>query len=283
MSNTPGSPYGEFPPTSEGKVALDVKDPHDHHWFKEPTEEVGPRFVGGLVFAQLVFFIALLGPAIVGIGLKVQSVVPLAQQTSAVGVIAGFGALFAVIGNVLFGRLSDRTTSRFGRRRPWIIGGTVVMTIAFVVMALGQTVPVITAGWCLAQLGANATLAPFIATISNQVPKVPARQRIRLAGHRAERRHPGRHLPRATVQGPVGGAVRGALDLRDWSDATVRHHFARPAPHDPTAQDDRRGMYQHLMGQPCQASRLCAGLVVAVPDHAGHLYVHDLPAVLPQG
>ena len=45
------------------------------------------------------------------------------------------------------------------------------MTIAFVVMALGQTVPVITAGWCLAQLGANATLAPFIATISDQVPK----------------------------------------------------------------------------------------------------------------
>ena len=26
-------------------------------------------------------------------------------------------------------------------------------------------------GWCLAQLGANATLAPFIATISDQVPK----------------------------------------------------------------------------------------------------------------
>lgn len=25
--------------------------------------------------------------------------------------------------------------------------------------------------WCLAQLGANATLAPFIATISDQVPK----------------------------------------------------------------------------------------------------------------
>ena len=45
------------------------------------------------------------------------------------------------------------------------------MTFAFLVMALGQNVPVVTAGWCLAQLGANATLAPFIATISDQVPK----------------------------------------------------------------------------------------------------------------
>ena len=45
------------------------------------------------------------------------------------------------------------------------------MTVAFVIIALGQTVPVVIAGWCLAQLGANATLAPFIATISDQVPK----------------------------------------------------------------------------------------------------------------
>src|SRR5829696_5238595 len=166
MSNTPGSPYGDPPPTDDAGTGLDVADPHEHHWFKEPT-----KYVGALVFAQLVFFIALLGPAIIGIGLKVQAVVPLAQQTTAIGVIAGFGALFAVIGNVLFGRLCDRTTARWGRRRPWIVAGTVVMTLAFVVMALGQTVPVITAGWCLAQLGANATLAPFIATVSDQVPK----------------------------------------------------------------------------------------------------------------
>ena len=45
------------------------------------------------------------------------------------------------------------------------------MTVAFVIIALGQTVPVVLVGWCLAQLGANATLAPFIATISDQVPK----------------------------------------------------------------------------------------------------------------
>ena len=171
MSNTPGSPYNDLPPTGDAQTALDVQDPHEHHWFKEPTKEVGPKFVGGLVFAQLVFFIALLGPAIIGIAVKVQTIVPDDQKTSATGLVFSVGALFAVIGNVLFGRLSDRTTSRFGRRRPWIVAGTVVMTIAFVVIALGQSVPVVLAGWCLAQLGANATLAPFIATISDQVPK----------------------------------------------------------------------------------------------------------------
>jgi MFS family permease len=171
VSNTPGSPFGDLPPTEDAATAVAVKDPHEHHWFQAPTKEVGPKFIGGLVFAQFVFFVALLGPAIIGIGVKVQSIVPDAEKAPALATVAGFGALCAVIGNVLFGRLSDRTTSRWGRRRPWIVGGTVVMTIAFVVMALGTTVPIVTAGWCLAQLGANATLAPFIATISDQVPK----------------------------------------------------------------------------------------------------------------
>ncbi|HEX8346788.1 MAG TPA: MFS transporter [Actinoplanes sp.] len=169
--STFGSPYNELPPTDKAAVALDVEDPHEHHWFAEPTEPVSWKYVAGLVFAQLIFFIALLGPAIIGIGVKVQQIVPDDQKTSALGTVAGFGALFAVIGNVLFGRFSDRTTSRWGRRRPWIVGGTIVMTIAFVVMALGQSVAVVTAGWCLAQLGANATLAPFVATIADQVPK----------------------------------------------------------------------------------------------------------------
>src|SRR4051812_47196357 len=170
--STSGSPYGELPPTSEAAVALDVKDPHEHHWFAEPTKPVTWKYTAALVFAQFVFFVALLGPAIVGIGIKVQQIVPEDQKTSALGTIAGFGALFAVIGNVLFGRFSDRTTSRFGRRRPWIVGGTVVMTLAFLIMALGTNVAVVAAGWCLAQLGANATLAPFIATIADQVPRL---------------------------------------------------------------------------------------------------------------
>ena len=144
---------------------------HEHHWFDEPTKPVGPTFISGIVFAQFVFFVALLGPAIIGIGVKIQQIVPDDQKTSALGIVAGFGALFATVGNVLFGRFSDRTTSRWGRRRPWIVGGTIVMTVAFLIMALGNSVAVVAVGWCLAQLGANAAFGPFLATIADQVPK----------------------------------------------------------------------------------------------------------------
>ena len=179
MSNAFGSPYGEVPPTPDAAVAYDVADPDErHHWFREPTEPVKGRFTFALFLAQFVFFVALLGPAIVGIAVKVNSIVPEAERTSAVAVVAGFGAAAAFIANVLFGRLSDHTTSRWGRRRPWIVGGTIVMTIAFVIMALGTNVATVTIGWFLAQTGANAAFAPFIATLADQVPKV---QRGKLA------------------------------------------------------------------------------------------------------
>jgi MFS family permease len=144
----------------------------EHHWFSEPTKRVGGRFTATYVITQFIFFVALLGPATVGIGVKIQQIVPDDQKTSAVGIVAGFGALAAAVGNVLFGRFSDRTTSRWGRRRPWIVGGTVAMTLAFVIVALGPSVAVVATGWGLAQLGANAAYGPFKAILADQVPKV---------------------------------------------------------------------------------------------------------------
>lgn len=150
----------------------------EHHWFSEPTEPAKKSYVVWLIIAQFVFFVALLGPAIVGIGLKItdlQNAGAIADGAAgfntASAILGGVGAFFATVANVVFGRVSDRTTSRWGRRRIWIVLGTVVMTVGFVVMALGDSLLVATIGWAIAQLGANATLAPFVATIADQVPK----------------------------------------------------------------------------------------------------------------
>ncbi|MDJ0940355.1 MAG: MFS transporter [Woeseiaceae bacterium] len=145
-------------------------DTTSNQLFPEPTRPVGLKYIAALVFAQFVFFIALLGPAIIGIGLKVQSIVPDEEKASALGIVAGFGALVAVIANVVFGRISDRTTSRWGRRRPWIVSGTIGMGFALAAMAVAPNIPLLSVGWCFAQLAANAAFAPFIATISDQVP-----------------------------------------------------------------------------------------------------------------
>ena len=54
---------------------------HEHHWFDEPTKPVGPKFISGIVFAQFVFFVALLGPAIIA------DQVPKVQRGSVSGLV----------------------------------------------------------------------------------------------------------------------------------------------------------------------------------------------------
>jgi MFS family permease len=139
---------------------------------ERPTEPKGPLFVAALAFAQLTLFIALLGPVMVSMALKVSTLTddPTAR-TSIVGSVLGIGALAAVIGNAVFGRLSDRTTSRFGRRRPWLIGGTLVMGAALLAISQATTAEVLIVGWFVAQLGANAAISPFVATLADQLPE----------------------------------------------------------------------------------------------------------------
>ena len=171
------SSSGTVPGDGSGSGSGTVANPREHHWFSEPTEKAPGKYTAWLIIAQFVFFVALLGPAIVGIGMKITALqasgaIPAggAAFNSAAAVLGGVGALFATIANVVFGKVSDRTTSKWGRRRPWIVLGTVVMTVGFVVMATAPSLALATVGWAIAQLGANMTLAPFVATLSDQVP-----------------------------------------------------------------------------------------------------------------
>ncbi|WP_423447182.1 MFS transporter [Kocuria sp. KSNUG] len=139
---------------------------------ERPTEPKGPLFIAALAFAQLALYVALLGPVMVSMALKVSTLTDdPTQRTSMVGSVLGVGALAAVIGNALFGRLSDRTMSRFGRRRPWLIGGSLVMGVALVGISQATSAPMLAVGWFVAQLGANAAFSPYIATLADQLPQ----------------------------------------------------------------------------------------------------------------
>lgn len=139
---------------------------------EKPREPKSPGFVFALGFAQFGLFVALLGPVIVSMALKVNTLLPdPTARTSALGLALGVGAVAAFLGNALFGRLSDRTTSRFGRRRPWMIGGVLVMAAALLLISQAGSVPMLAVGWFIAQLGANAAFSPFIATLADQLPE----------------------------------------------------------------------------------------------------------------
>jgi MFS family permease len=135
-----------------------------------PTEPVGGKFAFFFAIAQLGLFIALLGPVTISMAIKVITVVGQENSTTAQGLILGIGAFAALIANPVFGRLSDQTTSRWGRRRPWMVGGSIVLALFLLLISLANSVPLLIIGWFGAQLGANAAFAAYLATIADKVP-----------------------------------------------------------------------------------------------------------------
>ncbi|MEV6162087.1 MFS transporter [Streptomyces sp. NPDC052052] len=96
------------------------------------------------------------------------------HKEASLALVFAVGAVCTVIANPLFGALSDRTRSRLGRRRPWIIGGALVCAASLVFLAFQTTVAGLVVGWVVAQLSFTAALATAIATVPDQVP-VPQR------------------------------------------------------------------------------------------------------------
>jgi MFS family permease len=111
-------------------------------------------------------------PLLVTLPLKVNSLVGIKQAPNSLALVAGVGALLAMVGNPFFGKMSDRTTSRLGMRRPWMVTGLVGGCLGVLVVALAPSVPVVLAGWCIAQLCFNALLAAMVAVLPDQVPSV---------------------------------------------------------------------------------------------------------------
>lgn len=134
------------------------------------AERASRPVVVAMAIAQFGLFVGLLAPVTVSLAIKTQTLVPADQAAAVNGNVLAVAALFALVGNPVFGRLSDLTLSRFGRRRPWMIGGALAFVGAMLVIALAGSIPVLLLGWCLAQLAGNAVLAPLLATIADQVP-----------------------------------------------------------------------------------------------------------------
>ncbi len=124
-----------------------------------------------LAGANFGLYVALLTPVMVSMAFKIQHITGSAgEATASLGLVLGVGAFFALIANPLVGRLSDRTTSRFGMRRPWIIGGVLTGFLALALIGVAQSVWLVLLGWAIAQTALNAVMAAANATLPDQVP-----------------------------------------------------------------------------------------------------------------
>ncbi|WP_353816542.1 MFS transporter [Agromyces sp. SYSU T00266] len=136
------------------------------------TPSRAPRgYAAGLASVTFGMMLVLLTPVLVTMAFKIQHISASAEEaTGYLGLVLGTGALFALLSNPLAGRLSDRTTSRWGMRRPWIVGGAVVGLGASVIIGAASSIWVVLVAWCIVQASMNAVLAAANATLPDQVP-----------------------------------------------------------------------------------------------------------------
>lgn len=96
----------------------------------------------------------------------------LREAAPSLAVVASAGALVAMVANPFFGRLSDRSSSRLGMRRPWMVIGYFGGSLGVLLVAVAPTVAVVLIGWCMAQVFFNAVLAALVAVLPDTVPVV---------------------------------------------------------------------------------------------------------------
>ncbi|GAA4261892.1 MFS transporter [Dactylosporangium darangshiense] len=137
--------------------------------FAEPTVRVGGRWIALLVLADLAVWMGFFTPIQVLLPNQIQEIAP-ADKESMLGVVTALGAAAAVVVNPLAGALSDRTTSRFGRRHTWTLGGAILAALSLVLLSTQHTILGVALGWVAAQTCLNAMLATLTAAVPDRVP-----------------------------------------------------------------------------------------------------------------
>nr|WP_309689139.1 MFS transporter [Armatimonas sp.] len=103
--------------------------------------------------------------------LQVAEVVPGGEKNGAWGMIVAIGAFEAMIGPALMGWLSDRTQTRFGRRRPFLAIGAALTSVALLLLGQANSLVMMAVAYLFLQISDDVATGPYAALIYDQVPE----------------------------------------------------------------------------------------------------------------
>ncbi|MEU5688668.1 MFS transporter [Streptomyces venezuelae] len=140
---------------------------------REPSERVGRGWTASLSLANGAIWVGWYGPLQILLAVQAEDLAPAGTSKETVlAWVTGVGAVVSLAANPLSGALSDRTTSRWGRRTPWIVAGTAGGALSLLFLAAADSVWWLAAGWCLVQLTLNAAFAAVTAAVPDRVPRL---------------------------------------------------------------------------------------------------------------
>ncbi|MGW6688708.1 MFS transporter [Streptomyces sp. NPDC054961] len=139
----------------------------------EPTRKVGPGWIALYVLANTGLFIPMQVPSTFLMPEQIAQIDP-SGKIGSYAWVSMVGAISGIVIAPLAGALCDRTTGRFGRRRPWMLAGSLACMAALIYTGIQTTV----VGVALGSLSLSAAFMIIGAGIAPVVPdRVPAAQR----------------------------------------------------------------------------------------------------------
>lgn len=136
----------------------------------EPEKRVGGLFLTLFGLVNFGLYLTVMMPALFSLPYKAGLLAP-DDKVAVLGIVATIGAVVGLIAGPVAGVLSDRTRTRIGRRRPWLIGGIIVLALGSTIVALSDSIPMLVAGWVVVSLGGAANAAAITPIVAERIPE----------------------------------------------------------------------------------------------------------------
>ncbi len=134
-----------------------------------PTKPVTPLFQLLLSLANVVVWLSIIPLYQLLLPAQVAVLDP-KNKISTLSFIIFIAGVTSVLAQPIAGAFSDRTTSRFGRRRPWIVGGMLLVVISLLLLANAPNIPLLAIELGAFGLVMGMVLSPVLAIIPDMVP-----------------------------------------------------------------------------------------------------------------
>lgn len=133
-------------------------------------ERLRKSLVFALLLSQLGIAVPAVGMFVVSFPLTIAALDPDGKANS-LSLLTGLYAVIGILISPVAGVLSDRCTSRFGMRKPFLLGGGLLAVSAMVVMGLATNYPVLLLGALAYAAGTGIYTGGSAALVPDQVPE----------------------------------------------------------------------------------------------------------------
>lgn len=127
-------------------------------------KKIGRGQIIWMMIANFAISISYILPMVYSLALRVDEIAP--GHPEFLGYMTGLAQFIYILISPLIGTWSDRTRSRFGRRRPFMAGGLLIGITGLAAIGFASTIPGIGIGWIIALFGfatASASLSAQLA------------------------------------------------------------------------------------------------------------------------